>query len=196
MMKTIAACLALGLAAAAADEIRPAFEVELKAAVMAYREGDLAKARRHTERALKMLEELKAGTINATLPEAPEDWRAGEIRKEQVPAFLGGGRVLKRHYEEKDGDKRIELEVLFESGLSKLFVGMAGNDAVAEAQGFKLRRIGRAKALIKATAKGLEIHIPVENTLLVKLTGKGGAGEKEVLDLARDIDLGTLRKLE
>ena len=163
---------------------------------MAYREGDFEKAREHTAKGLAMLDELKAGTITATLPEPPDDWRAGEIRKEDVPAFLGGGRVLKRLYEEKDSDKRIELEVIFESGLSKIFVGLVGNDAVAESQGFKVRRIGREQALIKETDKGLEIHIPVEDKILVKLTGKGGAEEKEVLDLARDIDLGSLRKLE
>jgi len=199
IMKHLAALPALFLVVSPVlgdDEIRPPFEVELKAAVMAYREGDFEKAREHTAKGLAMLDELKAGTITATLPEPPEDWRAGEIRNEDVPAFLGGGRVLKRLYEEKDSDKRIELEVIFESGLSKIFVGLVGNDAVAEAQGFKMRRIGREHALIKQTDKGLEIHIPVEEKILVKLTGKGGAEEKEVLDLARDIDLGTLRKLK
>lgn len=198
IMKHLAALPAFLLAVSpvfGADEIRPPFEVELKAAVMAYREGEMEKAREHTEKALKMLDELKAGTITATLPEPPEGWRAGEIRKEDVPAFLGGGRVLKRLYEKKDGDERIELEVIFESGLSKILAGLA-NDAVAESQGFKVRRVGRERALIKETEKGLEIHILVEEKLLVKLTGKGGVKEKEVLDLIREVDLGTLRKLE
>jgi hypothetical protein len=197
-MKAPAVALALVLAATSpvvADEIRPPFEVELKAAVMAYREGDFEEAREHTEKALKMLDEMKSGTITATLPGAPEGWRAGDVRKEDIPALFGGGRVVKRLYEKKDGDQRIELEVIFESGISKIMAPLA-NDAVAESQGFKVRRIGRESALIKETKKGLEIHILVEDKLLVKLTGKGGAEEKEVLDLAREVDLGTLRDLE
>lgn len=199
-MKAPAVLLALVFAAApvlVADEIRPPFEVELREAVMAYREGDFEKAREHTEKALKMLDDMKAGTITATLPDPPEGWKAGEISKEKVPEFLGGGRTLKRLYEEEDGKKKIQLEVIFDSGLGKLFIGMMANDAVAEAQGHKVRRIGRERALIKETKTGdIEVHVPVEEKLLVKLIGKGGAEEKEVLDLAREIDRGTLRELE
>jgi hypothetical protein len=198
-MKAPAVLPALVVAAApvlVADEIRPPFEVELKAAVMAYREGDFEKAREHTAKGLAMLDEMKAGTITATLPEPPEGWKAGEITKEEVPPFLGGGRLMKRTYEEEDGKKKIVLEVIFESGLSKLFSGMMANDAIAEAQGHKVRRLGRERAFIKETPKGLEVHVPIEEKLLVKLTGKDGAEEKEVLDLAREIDRGTLRKLE
>ena len=86
--------------------------------------------------------------------------------------------------------------MIFESGLIKMFMGMVANDAIAESQGFKVRRIGRERALIKEVPKGIEVNIPIEDKMMVKLTGKGGADEREVLDLAREIDRGTLRKLE
>jgi hypothetical protein len=179
-----------------ADEIRPPFEVELRAAVMAYREGEMDKAREHTAKALAMLDEMKAGTITATLPDAPDGWKAGEIRKEKLPDFLGGGRTLKRTYEEEDGDKKIELEVIFDSQLGKMLMGLMANDAIAEAQGFKVRRIGRERALIKPAGGGLELNLPIEEKLLVKLTGKGGTEEKDLLEMAREVDRGTLRELE
>jgi hypothetical protein len=85
-----------------------------------------------------MLEEMKAGTITATLPDPPEGWKAGGDPQGGYPAVHGRGRVtVKRLYEEKDGDKKIELEVIFESGLSEDVHGVDGQRCGGRVAGFQ-----------------------------------------------------------
>lgn len=131
------------------------------------------------------------------LPPAPDGWQAGEVKKEDVPQFLGGGRTVKRLYEEQAGKKRIQLEVIFEAPMGKLLMGLLANDQLAEAQGYKVRRVGRERALLKEAPGGtVELHMPIEDKLLVKLTGSGGVEEQEMLELAREVDRGALKGLE
>jgi hypothetical protein len=69
---------------------------------------------------------------------------------------------------------------------------LGSNDAIAESQGFKVRKVGGDRALLK----GAELNLPVDERFLVKLAGKGGAEEKDLLAFARDVDRHALKKVE
>lgn len=195
MATWMAAVVGLG-GAGMGQQIRAPFEDELRQAVAEYRAGRFDGAREHTRKALAILDEAKAGTVGDALPPAAEGWEAGEIAKEDVPQFLGGGRTVKRLYQEKAGRKRLQLEVIFDAPMGKLLMGLLANDQMAEAQGFKVRRVGRERALLKQSGDTIELNMPIEDKLLVKLTGSGGAEEKDVLALAREVDRAALKGLE
>lgn len=181
----------------AADPKKPEpFEDSLRDAVKEYRAGKLDKARAALDKATALLETQRSGKVATTFPDPPEGWSAGEVEKSDIPDYLGGGRTIKKTYLEKAGRKEIILEVIIESSFAKLLTGLVGNDAVAESQGFKVRKIGNDRALLKETATGGELNLPVDDRILIKLTGKGGAGEKDLLAMARDVDRNSLKKAE
>jgi len=198
-MKTITVCLAsLGFLASvhAVEPKKEPFEDSLRDAVKEYRAGKFDKAREALDHASKILDEKRSGKMVNTFPDAPDGWIAGEIEKVEIPQILGGGSTIKKTYREKAGTKEITLEVIHDSGYGKLLMGLLADDVVAESQGFKVRKIGSDRALLKETADGGELDMPVEETILVKLTGKGGAKESELMSLARYVDRRSLKQVK
>lgn len=178
----------------AADTKKPEpFEDALRDAVKEYRAGKPDKAREALDKASAILDRLRSGKVANTFPDAPEGWTAGEVEKSDM---IGGGRTVKKTYLEKASRKEIVLEVIYDSPFCKLAMGLASNDMIAESQGFKIRKIGNDPALLKEAVGGGELNLPVDENTLVKLTGKGGAGEKELLALARDVDRHALKQLK
>lgn len=191
------ASVALLVATHAAEPKKPEpFEDVLREAVKEYRAGKIDQAREALARATKILDEHRAGTVVNTFPEAPEGWSTGDVEKVEIAQVLGGGHTVKRTYREKKGDKEIVLEVIYDSAFGKLLMGLLVNDALAETQGFKIRKIGGERALFKETAEGGELNLSVDDSVLVKLTGKGGVAEKDLVTLARDVDTHSLKKVK
>lgn len=198
-MKTITACFAtLGILASAhaVETKKEPFEDSLRDAVKEYRAGKFDKAREALDQASKILDEKRSGKMVNTFPDAPDGWTAGEIEKVEIPQILGGGSTIKKTYREKTGTKEITLEVIHDSGYGKLLMGLLADDVVAESQGFKVRKIGSDRALLKESADGGELNMPVEETIFVKLTGKGGAKESDMMSLARYVDRRSLKQVK
>ena len=195
-MKTLLALIAsaaLMPTVHAADPKKPEpFEDALREAVKEYRAGKLDKARAALDQAAAMLDKHQTGKVADTFPDPPEGWTVGDVEKSNIPDYLGGGRTIKKTYREKAGKKEIVLEVIVDSSFAKLLVGLGSNDAIAESQGFEVKKIGGDRALLK----GNELNLPVDERFLVKLTGKGGAEAKDLLAFARDVDRHALKKVE
>jgi hypothetical protein len=172
------------------------FEDILRDAVKEYRAGRVEKSREALDRAVKLLDERKSGKVVDSFPDAPEGWTVGDVEKSEIPAIMGGGRSIKKIYREKEGKKEVTLEVIHDSPFGKLLMGLMVNDAVAEAQGFKVRSVGGDRALLKESADGGELNLPIDEKILVKLTSKGGALEKDMMALARYVDRRSLKKVE
>ena len=197
MLKPAIALIGLALVSVtlAAEPKKPEpFEDALRDAVKEYRAGKPDKAREALDKASAILDQLRSGKVANTFPDPPAGWTAGETEKSDIPDYLGGGRTVKKTYLEKSSRREIILEVIYDSSFAKLLMGLASNDAIAESQGFKVRRIGNDPALLKESATGAELNLPIDDTTLVKLTGKGGAGEKELVALARDVDRNALKQ--
>jgi len=170
------------------------FEDALREAVKQYRAGKIEEARVAMDKAKGVLDQQQATLIKSTLPDAPEGWKAESIKTEEVPALMGGGRVMKRSYLQKDGSKEMLLEVIYDSPTVKLIIGLVANDVVAEAQGFKVRRVGGDRALIKQNGESIEVNLPLDERILVKITGNHGASEEDALKLIRDLDRKVLKE--
>lgn len=170
------------------------FEDALREAVKQYRAGKIEEARAAMDKAKGVLDQQQASTIKSTLPDAPDGWKAESIKSEELPALLGGGKVLKRSYLQKDGAKELLLEVSYDSPTVKLIIGLVANDAIAEAQGFKVRRVGGDRALIKQNGDSVEVNLPLDERILVKITGSHGATDEDALKLIRDLDRKVLKE--
>ncbi len=168
------------------------FEEALRDAVKEYRAGKIDKVRESMARATKVLDERLSGKVVDTFPEAPEGWIAGDVENAEIPQVFGGGKTIRKNYRQKEGKKEILLEVICDSSYGKLMMGLLASDAVAEGQGYKVEKIGADRVLLK----GAELHMPVEDRILVKLTAKGGADDKDMLKLARYLDRSALRKVK
>jgi len=195
LITTALLCSPTTLRAADPKKAEP-FEDALREAVKDYRAGKLDQVRADLAKAADVLEKARAGMVVDTFPDPPKGWKVGDVEKADIPALLGGGRTVKRVYSEKDGKKEILLEVIYDSSFGKLVMGLMANDAVAESQGFKVKRIGSERALFKGAKDGGELNVPIEERLLIKLTGKGGAEEKDLLALAREIDRTSLKHVK
>ncbi len=170
------------------------FEDALREAVKQYRAGKIEEARAAMDKAKGVLDQQQATLIKSTLPDAPDGWKAESIKTEDVPALMGGGRVMKRSYLQKDGAKEMLLEVIYDSPTVKLIIGLVANDVVAESQGFKVKRVGGDRALIKQNGESIEVNLPLDERILVKITGNHGATEEDALKLIRDLDRKVLKE--
>lgn len=170
------------------------FEDALREAVKQYRAGKIEEARAAMDKAKGVLDQQQATLIKSTLPDAPEGWKAESIKTEDVPALMGGGRVMKRSYLQKDGAKEMLLEVIYDSPTVKLIIGLVANDTVAESQGFKVKRVSGDRALIKQNGESIEVNLPLDERILVKITGNHGASEEDALKLIRDLDRKVLKE--
>jgi hypothetical protein len=169
------------------------FEDALREAVKQYRAGKIEETRAAMEKAKGILDQQQATLIKSTLPDAPEGWKAESIKTEELPALLGGGRVMKRSYLQKDGAREMLLEVSYDSPTVKLIISLVANDAVAEAQGFKVKRVGGDRALIKQVGESIEVNLPLDERILVKITGSHGATEEDAMKLIRDLSRAVLK---
>ena len=75
-------------------------------------------------------------------------------------------------------------------------MGLVANDQVAESQGYKVKRANSERVLIKETGGNVELNMPVDERILVKVIGKGGATEDEAIKLVREIDRRGLKDMK
>lgn len=165
------------------------FEDTLRDAVKRYRAGKPAEARAALDKAKALLDKAKSEEMGSALPDPPTGWVAEEMKTEDVPALYGGGKVLKKLYKNKTGQEEMQVEVFYGSSLIKLLRGLFASEEIAKSQGFEIKRAGGEKALVKKIGdKNFEINMPLEEEVMVKLTGKDGITEDMMLKFLRDID--------
>jgi hypothetical protein len=165
------------------------FEDALREAVKQYRAGKPAEARVALDKAKALLDKAKSEEMGSALPDPPTGWVAEEMKTEDVSALYGGGKVLKKLYKNKTGQEEMQVEVFYGSSFIKLIRGLFASEEVAKSQGFEIKRAGGEKALVKKIGdKNFEINMPLEEDVMVKLTGKDGTAEDLMLKFLRDID--------
>jgi hypothetical protein len=80
--------------------------------------------------------------------------------------------------------------------LIKLMRGMLTNETIAKAQGYEIKRAGGEKVLVKKVdANQSEINMPMEEEILVRMTGKQEAEEDMMLKLMREVDRRAIQSL-
>ncbi|MEZ5648963.1 MAG: hypothetical protein R3E87_00265 [Burkholderiaceae bacterium] len=187
MYRTAIIAMSIALSAATpalADEISDT----LNSAIKSYEAGDLGRTNEDLTYAMQLITQKRGEALQAFLPEPIDGW---ELQKSKGSgnggglAMFGGGLTASAVYK-RDRD-RIEVQIIAGSPMIASMAMIFNNPAAIGAQG-KLTRIGREKVLIKNDG---ELQSLVDNRILVQVSGKGSAEDKEAL--FRKIDLQGLK---
>ncbi|AKF24253.1 hypothetical protein YH65_01705 [Sulfurovum lithotrophicum] len=183
--------LASLLTVASADDVVDT----LNGVIKSYEKGEYGAAVEDLNYVLQLIQQKKSKGLEAYLPEALAGWSAEKAESQTAgSAMFGGGIATSRKY--KKGSSRIKIEIITDSPLMQSMMSIFSNPMFATADGGKLERINREKAIVKYNderQKG-EITIVVARRFLVKIEG-----QKVLLDelraYAKAIDFKKLKNL-
>ncbi|UCD31071.1 MAG: hypothetical protein JSV38_09645 [Desulfobacterales bacterium] len=173
-----------------ADEITDSIEEAIKY----YKEGDFVEAASSLDYASQLIRQKRGGNLEAFLPEPLAGWAAEDIKSKAAGAgYFGGGISAQRRYR-KDRSS-VTIEIIADSPALQSMIMVFSNPAFASADGGKLTKIKRQKAVIKyrPSNKDGEINIVVAKKYLVTLKGQKVV-ENDLIGYASAIDYKKLKK--
>lgn len=173
---------ATGPADPVADGLREAFRLHQK--------GDAEALAAKLRELTKMVEDKGAAKVAVLLPDKLGDWKAGELRREDLAA-LGGGISLARKYE--SGEKSVSVKVVKDSPLAKQFIPLLLNEDLMRASGRKSHRISGETGYMEGERK---LQMVLAGTVYLELAGNGTTSENDLVEVARGLDLRALGKLK
>lgn len=173
-----------------ADEITDSIEE----ASEYYKEGDYVEAANSLDYASQLIRQKRSGKLEAFLPEPLSGWSAEDVKSKAAgPGYLGGMISAKRKY--KKDKSSVTIEIITDSPALQSMVMIFSNPAYASADGGKLTKIKRQKAIIKyhPSRKNGEINIVVAKQYLVSVKGRN-VSQNDLVDYASAIDYKKLKK--
>ena len=173
-----------------ADEITDSIDE----AIEYYKEGDFVEAANSLDYASQLIRQKRSGNLEAFLPEPLAGWSAENVKSKAVGAGYLGGMISANKKYRKD-QSSVTIEIITDSPALQSMVMMFSNPAYASADGGKLTKIKRQKAIIKYTPsrKDGEINIVVAKQYLVTIKGRK-VEESDLVDYASAIDYQKLKK--
>lgn len=173
-----------------ADEITDSIEE-----AMEYYEGNnYVEAANSLDYASQLIRQKRSGELEALLPEPLAGWSAENVKSRAVgPGYLGGMISAKRQY--KKDKSSVAIEIITDSPALQSMVMLFSNPAYASANGGKLTKVKRQKAIIKyqPSNKNGEINIVVSNKYLVSVKGRN-ISQNDLTDYASAVDYNELKK--
>jgi hypothetical protein len=173
-----------------ADDVTDSIEEALEY----YNEGDFVEAASSLDYASQLIRQKRSGSLESYLPEPLAGWSAKGVESQAAgAAYLGGMISAKRVYRKEQS--QITIEIFTDSPMLQSMVMMFSNPAYASADGGKLTKINRQKAIIKykPSDKNGEINIVVAKKYLVTIKGRK-VSESDLVDYASAIDYKKLKK--
>lgn len=176
-----------------ADEILEA----LTEATEAYKEKAYTEALESLDYAKQLILQMSSEGLMQFLPEPLDGWNAREAKQQNL-GMLGGSSGVEREYQQTAGGSngRITIAIM---GESPLFTGMMAmfNPAIAGADGGKLQKIKRNKAIVKYSTDNQngEILINVAKRYIVTVKGYNVAKE-DMLYYAESVNYKGLKTLQ
>lgn len=173
-----------------ADEITDSIEEAMEY----YKENNYVEAANSLDYASQLIRQKRSGNLETFLPEPLSGWSAEDVKSQAAgPGYLGGMISAKRKY--KKDKSAVTIEIITDSPALQSMVMMFSNPAYASADGGKLTKIKRQKAIIKyhsSRQKG-EINIVVAKQYLVSVKGRN-ISQNDLVDYASAIDYQKLKK--
>lgn len=166
------------------------FESGLRQVMEDYRKGDDAAVTEKLRILIKMMEEKGADKVGETLPETLEGWEGEPLKREDLGA-VGGGVSVSRAY--GSGKKEVVAKVIKDSPLVKGLIPLIANEDLLKLTGRKTHRISGQTAVMEGERK---LQLVVDGRILVELVGNAEADEKDLVALARKLDLAALAKMK
>ncbi len=172
---------------ACADEILEA----MNEAIEAYKEKEYAEAAESLDYAKQLIQQLRSENIMKFLPEALPGWES-KTAQTQSTGMLGGMSGVQREYFKSatgnQGRKRITINIMADSPMMQGMMAMF-NPAYAGAQGGKLQKIKRNKAIVKYDPDNRrgEVNLLVDKRYIVSVKGNS-VDKKDLMDYAKAVD--------
>jgi len=173
-----------------ADEITDSIEE----AMAYYKENNYVEASSSLDYASQLIRQKRSGKLEAFLPEPLAGWSAEDVKSQAAgPGYLGGMISAKRKY--KKDKSSVTMEIITDSPTLQSMVMLFSNPAYASADGGKLTKIKRQKAIVKykPSRKNGEINIVVAKQYLVSVKGRN-VNKDDLVDYASAIDYKKLKK--
>ena len=182
---------------ASADENDEILEA-MTEAIEAYKEKEYGEAAESLEYAKQLIQQLRSENIMKFLPEALPGWES-KTAKTQSTGMMGGMSGVQKEYTKTgagdEGRKRITINIMAESPVMQGMMAMF-NPAYIGAQGGKLKKIKRNKAIVKYNpdSRRGEANILVDKRYIVSVKGNS-IDEKDLMDYAKAVDYKGLKDL-
>ncbi len=173
-----------------ADEITDSIEEAMEY----YKENNYVEASNSLDYASQLIRQKRSGKLEAFLPEPLAGWSAEDVKSQAAgPGYLGGMISAKRQY--KKDKSSVTMEIITDSPTLQSMVMLFSNPAYASADGGKLTKIKRQKAIVKynPSKKNGEINIIVAKQYLVSVKGRN-VNKNDLIDYASAIDYKNLKK--
>jgi len=154
-----------------------------------YNEGDYAEATSSLNYAVQLIQQKKGEALAKLLPEPLDGWTAGEAQSQAAgAAMFGGGVTAEREYTKDNA--LVTISIMSDSPMLQSVMMLFSNPMFATADGGKMERIGRQKAIVKYTPadKAGDLQMVVNNRFLVTVEGND-ISRGELLGYAKAIDL-------
>ena len=183
-----------GFTPVCADEILDS----INEAIEAYKEKEYAEAAESLEYAKQLIQQMRSENIMKFLPEALPGWES-KTAETQSMGMLGGMSGVQKEYFKpgtgNQGRKRITINIMAESPMLQGMMVMF-NPAYAGAQGGKLQKIKRNKAIVKydPDSRSGEANVLVNKSYIVSIKGNS-VDQKDLLDYAEAVDYKGLKDL-
>jgi hypothetical protein len=186
--------LSWGAIPASADEILEA----MTEAIEAYKEKEYSEAAESLDYAKQLIQQLRSENIMKVLPEPLPGWES-KTAQTQSMGMLGGMTGVEKKYSKpgtgNQGRKNITINIMADSPMMQGMMAMF-NPAYAGAQGGKLQKIKRNKAIVKydPDSRRGEATIMVDKRYIVSI--KGNSIDKEdLMNYAEAVDYKGLKDL-
>ncbi len=185
--------LTWGLTPVYADEIVDSINEALEA----YKEKAYVEAVESLDYAKQLIQQLRSEVIMKFLPEALPGWESKTAQTQSMGMLGGMSGVEKEYWAPGSGDqgrKRITINIMAESPVMQGMMAMF-NPMYAGAQGGKLQKIKRNKAVVKYNPdnRSGEANVLVKKSYIVSIKGQS-VDKKDLLDYANAVDYKGLKQ--
>ena len=153
-----------------------------------YKNGEFAEATSSLNYAVQLIQQKKGESLSGLLPEPLDGWAAEEAQSQAAGAAMFGGGVTAERSYSKD-NSRISIQIVTDSPMLQGVMMMFSNPMFATADGGKMVRIGRQKAIVKFTPEDEsgDLQMVVNNRFLVTVEGSGVSND-DLVNYAKAID--------
>ena len=160
-------------------------------AIEAYKEKEYGEAAESLDYAKQLIQQLRSERIMTFLPEPLPGWESKTAQTQSMGMLGGMSGVQKEYFKASSGNqgrKRITINIMAESPMMQGMMAMF-NPMYAGAQGGKLQKIKRNKAIVKydPDSRSGEANILVKKSYIVSIKGNS-VDREDLLKYAEAVD--------
>lgn len=190
----LAGCLLAATSAPAqTDEIRE----QLDLAIELYEEGDLGGAVTELQYAIGEIQAKLGARYAESFPPAPAGWTAAEASQEAGAAFMGGGTIVSKSYNQDGGNGRMEAQLIIDNPMIQGMGALFANPAIMASNPNMSRvRMGRENAILdfdSAAGRGEITFMTGGGRAMLKVEGSSLDSGDQLVEMLEAWDMDALK---